>query len=74
MNEFDVLDRIFQLLRELEEEIRKNKYALSYFYSLPEAAMFGLEGVKVQVRYILNNIRVPREKKSIKKELLKLTK
>ncbi|MHA1506376.1 MAG: hypothetical protein ACTSR0_04205 [Candidatus Asgardarchaeia archaeon] len=74
MNEHELVDRIFELLEELKEEIYKNKYALDYYNALDIAIMFGLQGLKTQVRYILTNIRVPRSKQHIKKQLLKLTK
>lgn len=66
--------RATELLEQLMPEIRKNPYAMTYYRALGDSeAMYGADGFRVQIRYILVNVRVPKEKKHIRVELLKLT-
>ena len=70
----DVQTRALELLEQLKPEIMKNPYATTYYNAMPLIPqMYGDEGVRVQIRYILVNVRVPKEKKAVKQELLKLT-
>jgi len=66
--------RAIELLEQLMPEIKKNPYAMTYYQALGGSeAMYGADGFRVQIRYILVNVRVPKEKKHIRVELLKLT-
>lgn len=70
----DVQTRALELLEQLKPEIVKNPYATTYYNAMGDAGnLYGLEGTRTQIRYILVNVRVPKEKKAVKQELLKLT-